>query len=226
MEADSSTTRYQTLHADQQKNMCTPEFIYFDLGNVLLYFSRERQFTQMANVLGISPEEVDHLVEENDLMHRCETGTVSPEQAHSILCKAVGQDCNFASLYLAGSNIFELNVSILPLITQLTRNGHRLGILSNTSANHWEYCQRHFAILRDCFEQAILSYEVGEMKPQEKIYQAAVQATGVPAEKIFYTDDLQPNIDGAINCGIDALLYTDTHSLVEGLRDRGLQITL
>ena len=49
------------------------DFIYFDLGNVLLHFSRERQFQQMAQVLGITATEVAELVEQHDLMHRCET---------------------------------------------------------------------------------------------------------------------------------------------------------
>ena len=124
----------------------------------------------------------------------------------------------------SGSNIFELNLSMVPLITQLSRTGHRLGILSNTSASHWEYCRRHFAILRDCFEKKILSYEVGTMKPQEAIYQAAIDATGVPAAKIFYTDDLEPNIQGGVECGMDAVLYTDAPNLINAMRQRNLQI--
>ena len=202
----------------------TPEFIYFDLGNVLLYFSRERQFQQMADVLGVSAEEVGRIVEQNDLMYGCETGKISPEQAHAIFCNAAGQDCKFAALCQAGSNIFELNSSMVPLITQLSRTGHRLGILSNTSASHWEYCRQHFAILRDCFEKNILSYEVGTMKPQRAIYQAAIDATGVPAAKIFYTDDLEPNIQGGVECGMDAVLYTDAPTLINAMRQRNLQI--
>ena len=202
----------------------TPEFIYFDLGNVLLYFSRERQFQQMADVLGVSAEEVGEIVEQNDLMHGCETGKISPEQAHAIFCNATGQDCEFAALCHAGSSIFELNLSMVPLITQLSRTGHRLGILSNTSASHWEYCRQHFAILRDCFEKNILSYEVGTMKPQQAIYQAAIDATGVPAAKIFYTDDLEPNIQGGVECGMDAVLYTDAPTLINAMRQRNLQI--
>ena len=66
----------------------TIEFIYFDLGNVLLYFSRQRQFQQMADVLGVSAEEIDQIVKEHDLMLRCETGKLSPEQTHAVFCDA------------------------------------------------------------------------------------------------------------------------------------------
>ena len=204
----------------------TIEFIYFDLGNVLLYFSRQRQFQQMADVLGVSAEEIDQIVKEHDLMHRCETGKLSPEQTHAVFCDAAQTKCDFGALCHAGSNIFELNSSILPLITQLSRTGHRLGILSNTSESHWEYCLERYSLLRNCFEECILSYEVGTMKPEPAIYQAAVEAAGVPAENIFYTDDLSANIKGAIACGMDAVLYTDTASLADALRNRNAQIVI
>ena len=62
------------------------------------------------------------------------------------------------------------------------------------------------------------------MKPQEKIYKAAIEAAGVSAENIFYTDDLEPNIDGAKRCGMDAAIYTDTPTLAESLRRRGITL--
>ncbi len=206
--------------------MKSPEFIYFDLGNVLLYFSRERQFKQMAHALGISAQEVSQIVEQNDLMHRCETGKITSKEAHAIFCEAAQSKCSFESLFRASGDIFEMNVSILPLITQLVRNGYRIGILSNTSANHWEYCIDHFSILRDFFQETILSYEVGVMKPHKKIYQAAIETAGVSAEKIFYADDLNPNVEGASRCGIDAVLYTNTTSLAERMRSKGIDITI
>ena len=202
------------------------DFIYFDLGNVLLHFSRERQFRQMAQVLGITAKEVGQLLEKHDLMHRCETGKLPPREAHAMLCEETNSSCEFEDLYLASSDIFQINLSILPVITQLVRHGYRLGILSNTSENHWNYCLKNFPILRDCFLISILSYEVGVMKPEKEIYTAAIEASGVAPENVFYTDDLQPNIDGASHCEMDAVLYTDTPSLVKSLRQSGVQLTL
>ena len=64
------------------------------------------------------------------------------------------------------------------------------------------------------------------MKPGKEIYAAAIEAAGVAPENIFYTDDLQPNVDGALHCEIDAVLYTDTPSLVQSLTHRGARLTL
>ncbi len=202
-----------------------PQFIYFDLGNVILNFSRSRQYRQMGDILGVSPAKISQFVEKDALLRRSETGQITPEEAHRLLCCAAESDCDFQALALADSDIFELNTSIEPLIVELARCGCRMGLLSNTSKNHWEFCHSRFPLLRDCFEHYVLSYEVGVMKPEADIYSVAIQKTGLPAEEIFYTDDLEPNVLAAKECGMDAVLFTDTAQLTRELSLRGLQLT-
>ena len=203
----------------------TPQFIYFDLGNVILNFSRSRQYRQMGDILGVSPEKISQFVEQDNLERQSETGQITPEEAHRLLCCAAESDCDFSALALADSDIFELNTSIEPLIVELARCGCRMGLLSNTSKNHWEFCLSRFPLLRDCFEHYVLSYEVGIMKPETDIYRVAIQKTGLPAGEIFYTDDLEPNVLAAKECGMDAVLFTDTAQLTRELSLRGLQLT-
>jgi len=202
-----------------------PQFIYFDLGNVILNFSRSRQYRQMGDILGVSPAKISQFVERDNLMRRSETGQITPEEAHRLLCSAAESDCDFQALAHADSDIFELNASMEPVIVELDRCGYHMGILSNTSKNHWEFCLSRFALLRDCFEHYVLSYEVGVMKPAADIYRAAIQKTGLPAEKIFYTDDLEPNVLAAKECGMDAVLFKDTTQLTRELDLRGLEST-
>ncbi|MEK6248262.1 MAG: hypothetical protein N2C12_08790, partial [Planctomycetales bacterium] len=83
-----------------------PQFIYFDLGNVLLYFDRSRQFRQLGSVLGISSARVARIVEDHDLMVRCETGLLSPREVYQIFCDAAETQCDFEELQFAGSDIF------------------------------------------------------------------------------------------------------------------------
>ena len=70
-----------------------------------------------------------------------------------------------ATLERAASDIFEMNVSILPLVACLERAGYRLGILSNTCRSHWEHCRRRFRIVAESFSVYALSYEIHAMKP-------------------------------------------------------------
>ena len=123
----------------------------------------------------------------------------------------------------AASAIFELNLSIMPVVAQLSQAGHRLGILSNTSQTHWEYCCDRFPILNQAFEVYTLSYRVGAMKPDAEIYRVAAELAGVAPQDIFYTDDIAGHIAGGQIAGFDAVQYTSTPQLVAQLRLRGVE---
>ena len=97
----------------------------------------------------------------------------------------------------------------------------RVGLLSNTSPDHFEYCRETYGVIRQLFDLYVLSYEVRAMKPDRKIFDVAIEKAGVPAEKIFYVDDREENVAGATQCGIDAVLYTNADQLLSDLRSRG-----
>ncbi|REJ70142.1 MAG: HAD family phosphatase [Planctomycetota bacterium] len=203
-----------------------PEFIYFDLGNVLLTFSRERQYAQLAEVAGVAPDVVREALE-GRVHDAAESGTMSTAEVYEQFCTATGTRPDAAALQRAGNDIFHVNVPMLPLLSQLRRSGRRMGVLSNTSESHWKFItDGRYRILPNYFEIAILSYEVGAMKPDAKIYAAAAEAVGVPPEKIFFMDDREENVVGAREFGLDAVLYTDTPALVAELTARGVALDL
>lgn len=203
-----------------------PGFIYFDMGNVLLPFDRDRQYQQLADVADVSTEAVREALE-GEVHDAVESGRLTTGDLYEHFCKVTGSRPDLAAAQRAGNDIFWLNNSILPLLAQLRRAGYRLGILSNTSESHWQFiCDGRFRILPDYFEIAILSYEVGVMKPHPKIYEDAVAAAGVPAEQIFFMDDREENVTGARECGIDAVVFHDTPTLVADLAERGVELAI
>lgn len=62
------------------------------------------------------------------------------------------------------------------------------------------------------------------MKPDRKIYQAAIERAAVAPENIFFLDDLPENVAGAREAGIDAVQFIDEQQLVADLAERDLQI--
>jgi putative hydrolase of the HAD superfamily len=199
-------------------------FFYFDLGNVLLHFDHHRAARQMADVAGLDTEQVYELVFEGDLERRCELGELTAGELYEIFCEKTGTKPDFDELERAGSNIFELNMSILSVVGQLDAAGYRLGVLSNTSDSHWRFASDgRFGILNPAlgmFDEHVLSYEVGAMKPDPQIFAAAADKAGVPVGEVFFTDDRPENVDGARNVGFDAVLYTTTPQLVRDLLAR------
>jgi HAD superfamily hydrolase (TIGR01509 family) len=201
-----------------------PKFIYFDLGNVLLNFSDERCFRQMGAVCGAAAEEIADLFVRRDLKTLVETGQMTNEEFYALFCRETGTSADAAELELASSDIFDVNQTIIPVVAQLEAAGYRLGILSNTCEPHWRFITAQpYGIVPHAFEVLALSYELGAMKPDVKIFQAAADLAGVAPQDIFFTDDIPGHVEGARQAGFDAVQYTTTPALVEELHKRGVR---
>ncbi len=203
-----------------------PAFIYFDLGNVILPFDREHQYRQMAEVAGIGAEQVATAVD-GALTEEVESGLISTDDYYERFCQATDSRPDATAFRSAGDDFFQLDYDVLPVVSQLFRAGHRLGILSNTSESHWQFVTNgQYRVLPGYFEQLVLSYEVGVMKPDAKIFAAAQEAAGVPADQIFFTDDREDNVAGAKAAGFDAVLFTGAKQLIDDLASRGVEFDL
>lgn len=198
-------------------------FIYFDLGNVVAFFDRQLSCRQMAAVAGVAPERVEEVVFRSPLNDRYERGDINSREFYDAFCSAVGTRPDFDTLLHAKSDIFRLNYTLLPLIAALEDAEIRLGILSNTSPCHWDYlCTRGYGVLPHAFAVRALSYEVGALKPEPKMYRAAAELAGAAPAEIFFIDDTPGHVAAARQFGFDAVQYTTTPELVTELRKRGL----
>ncbi|MBX3280826.1 MAG: HAD-IA family hydrolase, partial [Acidobacteria bacterium] len=128
-----------------------------------------------------------------------------------------------AALSTACSDIFRLNEPIVPVIEALKRQGLRLVVLSNTSRWHIDWIRRHWPVL-DLFDQLVLSYEVGAIKPETPMYEAALKAIHCRPEECFYTDDIPAYVDRGREFGLQAEVFTEVDRLIEHLHNRGLRM--
>jgi glucose-1-phosphatase len=200
-----------------------PKFLYFDLGKVLVDYSVERMLDQMAAVAGVSAQTVDETLFGRGLMRQHETGLLSKRQLYEAFCQATGTRPDFAKLAAAAADIFELNVSMVPLVAQLCQAGYRMGILSNTCDTHWDHCLARYRIVRDSFSVFALSHRIGALKPDAAIYRAAADLAGCSPREIFFVDDLPGHVAGARAVGFDAVQFTGPAALADELRQRGLR---
>ena len=200
------------------------KFIYFDLGQVLLNFDRQRQTQQVADVSGASVETVRSVLFDKGLHWKYEAGELTSPQFHEAFCRQTDTRPEYEALLQANSDIFSMNPTIAALVAALEGAGCRLGVLSNTCESHWKLVTHDkYGILPQAFEQLVLSYEVGAIKPDEKIFRVAVEKAGCKPQDIFYTDDTPGHVEAAKALGFDAVLFTDTAALAEELCRRGLK---
>jgi len=197
--------------------------IYFDLGNVLIFFSLPKMFSQIAHCTGTAPEEVQKILFDTNLRELYEKGFIQTEQLYQTVQKQSPRPFSLQEFMAAFSNIFTPNVELWPVVEQLKKGGIRLILLSNTSECHFNYAYSHYPILQ-LFDHKILSFEVGVWKPDLQIFQKALGVAQCAPEECFYTDDIPEFIANASKVGLQGEVFTGVSQLKQVLMERGCRI--
>jgi FMN phosphatase YigB (HAD superfamily) len=205
-------------------------FVFFDLGNVLVKFDVRRLIRQVADLVDRDVEQVAETIFGNPLHRDLECGRIDLVAYYEGFCRRVAVRPDFRELLHAVNDMFWANDSIVPLLETLSESSFPRGILSNTGPSHWEHCSGTFGyLLENIPKHHVLSYEIGTMKPDAAIYDAAYRVAagavpGIRREEIFFTDDREDNIEGAKEAGLDAVAYRETGELIEQLVRRGVPV--
>lgn len=200
------------------------EFIFFDLGNVLLDFSHQRACEQIARISNLPFDNVWQTIFETHLAAKYELGQVTDDQFHAGFCAATGSTVQRQPFLLAFSDIFCLNESVFALAVELSQQCFPIGILSNTCSAHWKFAVERFPELGHYFSTSVLSFEEGSAKPDRKIFEVAVDRAKAKPENIFFVDDRVDNVLGACAVGIDAVVFESAQQFRRELRHRGLVV--
>jgi FMN phosphatase YigB (HAD superfamily) len=198
------------------------DFLYFDLGKVLIDFSYEIGARRLSELTGLPKDRFLQTVFGGGNQVAYETGLIETDEFARRVNRELQTQIPEPQLVAAATEIFWPNWQIIPLVTALSRAGWPLGILSNTCSAHWEYVTRNYRFLGHFFGPVILSYEVNAMKPAEAIYSAAARLAEAVPERIFFVDDRPENVSGAQAFGFQAILYESASQTAAELRRLGV----
>lgn len=195
--------------------------LIFDLGRVIVPFDFLRGYQRMSERCGLAPEVVRARLKAGGLVREFESGRMDSREFHRRVAELLESDVDFEEFCEIWFSIF-LPETLVPdgLLEDLHRR-HRMVLLSNTNPLHFEMIRERYPILRH-FDAYVLSYEAGAMKPEPRIYEAAVGAAGCAPGECFFTDDIPEYVEGARRMGIDAVLFEGAEKLEQELRVRGL----
>lgn len=193
--------------------------IFFDLGNVLIFFDHQKMCQQIADYTGLPFAIVQEVMHQyGDLYER---GHIDSLKIYETLCQFSSKKLQFETLMHAVSDIFQPNDPVIAIAMEIKRRGHRLFLLSNTCEAHFDFASAHFPFLKH-FDGLVLSYQVGARKPEKAIYEKALTIAGCRNEECFYTDDILPYVESARSLQIDAEQYTTPKELTHHLNTRGI----
>lgn len=88
------------------------------------------------------------------------------------------------------------------LLRVLSRT-HRLGVLSNTNALHWERFIEEMEFMA-FFDYRFASHLTGRLKPDRETFHYVADRTGIDPGRILFFDDNQVNVNGARAAGMAA----------------------
>ncbi len=183
--------------------------VIFDVGGVLVRTQDRLGRQKWAGRLGLEPQVFEDFIFSGESGRLAQLGRKTYEahwqwlQEHFQLSAADGAEMHRD--FFAGD---ALNEPLLAQIKRLRQAGYRTGLLSNGGDNVRRLLTDVYPIL-DYFEAAVISAEVGVMKPDPQIYHLAADSLGLRPEEALFVDDFIENVIGAREIGMLAIHFTD-----------------
>lgn len=190
-----------------------------DLGKVIIFFDNNIFFEKIADYCPFSKEEIAELTSDHFyLIESFDEGKITPEEFYSQAAKKLEARVDYAGFFSIYNDVFSLNSPVLEIMKRLKGN-YRLILLSNTDVMRFGFIKRRFPEIM-IFDEYVLSYEVGSMKPHPQIYKEALKKAGVKAEECIFIDDREENVEVARKFGMDGIHmepWTDLEAILQGM---------
>ncbi len=191
--------------------------VIWDVGGVLLRTEDRTPRAQAAARLGLTDEQLEDLVFDNDLGRRAQLGEIGAQE----LWKEVGRRLNLppdklpwlVNAFFAGDR---LDTSLMDFIRTL-RPRYKTGVISNA----WDDLIRFMTDrwqMADAFDHIIGSADVGLMKPDPRIFRLSLQGLGVEPQEAVFIDDNLANIQGAWAAGLHAIHFQSREQVLLDLK--------
>ena len=191
--------------------------IMFDLGGVLVNLNREAcieayekiGFTDIRSYLGDYGQKGP--------FKELEEGNISVAEFYDQLRKLTNQapDEEIANAFKAF--LVDFPISKLKMLRDLKQRGYKMLLLSNTNEILFPFiCETFFRqegySIDSYFDQLFLSYEIGAIKPDPRVFQHVIEQGGINPEETLFIDDSEENLNSAAQVGFEtylALPYTE-----------------
>ncbi len=197
--------------------------IVFDLGNTLIRFDHNIAVNKVKDVSKAPHDVIYQAFFDSPHTRAFEKGEILSGEFYAGIKESLGMGIDYDAFVPIWNNIFWEDEVSCRLARRLKAKGHRLFLLSNVNKLHFEFIERKFNIL-NIFDEMILSYIVGAMKPEKAIFDEVVKRAGGDKTRILYIDDREDLIEAALALGINSIRYEGGEKLEKELVKRGITL--
>ncbi len=196
--------------------------VIFDVGGVLLDFDHAITWRSLADLAGVSWEQVRDFLVDNRMRIEHELGSCTSDEIFKKYRTVFQPDLTYEKFYSAWARIFEEKEDVVQLARSIARRVPTY-ILSNTDPIHFEYIVDNYDFI-DIFSGRILSYEVGFRKPDEAIYKAALNITDCPAGNCLFFDDIEEHVMAGSAAGMSSFRFVNASQMRSVLEKYGFDL--
>ena len=198
--------------------------ILFDLGRVILDFDMADCESTLASNSDLDQEEFLRVLWDTGRIRQYECGKLTTSEFYEYLCREGGLRMDYDDFYRSWSDVFRPEpILSAPFLTELA-NRYTMVLISNTNEAHADYIRRHYDVF-DCFEHHILSYQVGALKPDPKIFEAAIEVTGHHPAAVLFIDDREENVAAGAELGMQTHRFESVAGLHRLFNDLGVDFS-
>lgn len=138
------------------------------------------------------------------LINQVDSGDIPMHSFTSQLAELAGITPEEVQKQLGGN---KPNKPLLAYIAENLKGKYKIGILSNSSMDFPRQLLDQEDV--ELFDDIILSYRLGMVKPQPEIYKTAVSRLKINPGEAVFIDDSEGHVDGAKLVGMKGILYKD-----------------
>lgn len=196
--------------------------IVFDLGNTLIKFDHNISANKIANLFRLDPREIYGPFFDSDITRSFEAGKISVIEFYKRITARLHIKIPYKDFMSIWNDIFWEDEGSCAIARKLKKH-YKLFLLSNINRSHFEYIHAKFDIIK-IFDELVLSFLVGAIKPDRIIFDDVVRRAGGEREKIVYVDDREDLVKEAMSLGIDSIRYEGADKLERSLTKRGILV--
>jgi len=195
--------------------------VIFDLGQVLTLVDESVAVRVVSERTALTEADVNTAMFSPERKLPLESGSQTWDEYSAMIRSELELDMDDAEFKTIFTSVLTPHEPMFDIVRALAPR-FKLGCCSNTSGAHWDEIRVSVPVT-DLFGPKVLSFEVGSMKPDLRIYRDLINACAVEPGQIVFIDDNQRNVESAKTIGIKALRFTTVADIESDLHDLGIE---
>ena len=185
--------------------------IIFDLGGVLVDWNPVDKLRRMG-----LPEDEVNIIAQNTAFsaewNEIDKGAIEKEKLFDVMLARIPEEYRKDAASFLNEGVFDAIHSFsysAGWLKSLKERGLSLYLLTNYSEWMFDYHYKNEFSFTDSIDGMVVSGKVKLLKPDRAIYEALMEKYGLKPEECVFFDDRAENVEGAIKCGLNGIVFTD-----------------